>query len=125
MAKPQPETLPGGVGPDTKGAPMTPKEVMQYKHNTVIPGYVYDAFNFVIAQELVNGKALFTKKRVVEEILIRASITEGEVHKLRLLDAYEAYAARGWQVTVRVDDDGVGWFTFAILPSWPQEESKP
>ena len=103
---------------------MTPKEVMQYKHNTVIPGYVYDAFNFVIAQELAKGKAVFTKKRVVEEILIRASITGEEVYKLRLLDAHEAYAARGWQVTDRVDDDGVGWFTFVVLP-WPQEESKP
>jgi hypothetical protein len=77
-----------------------PSEVIQYKKEKVIPEYVLDAFNFLIAKNFGSNSSRFTQDSVVEEILKKSpeGVTKEYLFDNHFLDIEDIYRDAGWRV---------------------------
>ena len=77
-----------------KGVPISPEDIPEKKAE-VIPPFVYDVFNDLIAQNYTNHCAKVYQKDVVKKITEK---TEGKPWPIEWLNVEEVYRARGWKV---------------------------
>ena len=85
----------------------TPKEAMELKI-TMIPEYVFDAFNEIIAKNLTLGhRAIFKQKDVVSLIVEKSNgdIDREGVFSRNMLDVTSHYRKAGW----KIDHDRPGY----------------
>lgn len=76
---------------------MTPNEINSLKQE-LIPEFVFDAFNKLIAKNL-NGKTSFVKvKDVVENIVLANDVTAQKIYDSKWLDIEQSYRDAGWFV---------------------------
>jgi hypothetical protein len=77
-----------------------PSEVIEYKKEKVIPEYVFDAFNFLIAKNFSSKSSRFTQDWVVSEILKRSpeGVTREYLFDNHFLDIEDIYRDAGWCV---------------------------
>jgi hypothetical protein len=81
-----------------KGRPISPDEVTTFKRES-IPPEVFDAFNELIAEKFVAGRAVVTQDEVIERILKRISgSTRVHVFDGGWLDVEDIYRQAGWSV---------------------------
>ena len=80
--------------------PISLKEAPQKKEQ-LLPGFVIEAFNNVIAKNLSNGYSRFLQKEVVAEMirLSEDSVTVDEMFKKKYLDVEGIYRKKGWIVS--------------------------
>lgn len=83
--------------PDTPKAvkPISPGEIAVHKAK-VIPSFVFEAFNELIAAEYVNGRATIIQKDVVA--LIKDKMGLDQTFNINWLNVEEAYKEQGWHV---------------------------
>lgn len=86
--------------------PVNPQEALALKQN-LMPDYVIEAFNEVIAEKLdAYMRSQFTQKEVVARILSKAPkdaegdpmISSAEIYRGKWLDVEQLYIQQGWVV---------------------------
>ena len=79
--------------------PITPDEIGAAKANT-FPDFVIESVNALIAANYTNGRANFTQKAVISEMLERAGgkLKRTEIFEKGYLNFEEIYRDRGWKV---------------------------
>lgn len=82
-----------------RGGPITPEEVSNKKAD-LIPGFVFDAFNTLITQNIdANGSSTVFEKEVVELIVQTNPKSEiSSIYLKRWLDVEDVYRKVGWKV---------------------------
>lgn len=85
----------------------TPQEAMDLKNN-MLPAYVFDAFNEMIAKNLTTGhRAQFKQKDVISLIVGKSNgdVDRDGVFSRRMLDVNSHYRQAGW----KIDHDQPGY----------------
>ena len=77
------------------GKALTPAEI---ESGRIIPDYVFDIFNTLIAKSYANGQAKVMQNEVVAIICTMIGLTRQQVFNQRLLDVEQTYRAAGWTV---------------------------
>lgn len=79
--------------------PITPDDIGAAKAN-IFPDFVIESVNALIAANYTNGRANFTQKAVISEMMQRANgdIKRTEIFENGYLNFEEIYRDRGWKV---------------------------
>lgn len=79
--------------------PITPDDIGAAKAN-IFPDFVIESVNALIAANYTNGRANFTQKDVISEMMQRANgdIKRTEIFENGYLNFEEIYRDRGWKV---------------------------
>lgn len=77
--------------------PITPAEAVK-KKTTLIPDAVFDAFNELIAKNLVGNSSTVKQDDAVAMIASRLSCSRQHVFDQHWLDIEDSYSEAGWKV---------------------------
>ena len=77
--------------------PITPAEVTELRTKAVIPGFMFEIFNLLIAKNFRNGRARVYQSDVVAEMKKRQIDTK-KAFEERWLDVEDSYRQAGWSV---------------------------
>lgn len=89
--------------------PIKPNEVVSRKATTVIPDYVFEAFNYFIVKNFRDGSATVMQNEVVDRIVSEqydvhdntppsSQVTREYIFRNHLLDIEDVYREAGWVV---------------------------
>lgn len=101
------------MSPEIKRGPMSPAELME-RQTQQIPDEVYIAFNALISQRIMNGRATVLQNEVMS-VLERQGMNRREVFKNHWLDVEESYREKGWKVEYDkpgYNESGEAYFVF-------------
>lgn len=84
--------------------PITPENVVEKKEQ-IMPDFVIEAFNTVIAKNYSHGSARFNKDEAINAIIkaSESSVTRQKIFDEKWLDVEGIYQRAGWKVSY--DDD--------------------
>ncbi len=82
--------------------PVTPQEALKLKESK-IPDYVFAAFNELISENIVHGRAKVNQPKVVERIIREAKelgidLLRSDIYSNGWLDVEDVYRKAGWKV---------------------------
>lgn len=83
---------------ENSGRPLSPKEIAALKQQ-YIPGYVYNAFNLLIARNFNGRDARVLQEDVVSIIMSKVNVSRAEIIANKWLDVEDVYRKQGWRVT--------------------------
>ncbi len=93
--------------------PIKPDQVAGAKRE-LFPEAVWEAFNELIARNLVDSEATFEQKDVVE-LMVAKGLTRSEIDEKGWLNVEETFEANGWHVEYDkpgFNETGEATFTF-------------
>jgi hypothetical protein len=78
--------------------PISPDDVVAVKEH-IIPDYVFEAFNYLIAKNFKNEKSVVGQSDVINHILkLKNDIDKNYIFNNHLLDVEDIYRKEGWNV---------------------------
>jgi hypothetical protein len=98
---------------ERSGRPISPEEAIAKKQQQ-IPSQVFDAFNELIAENLVGNSAIINQERLLK-ILTEKGLNRGEIFQKHWLDVEALYEKEGWTVEYEkpgYNESGEAYFTF-------------
>jgi hypothetical protein len=80
--------------------PITPDNVVEKKEQ-IMPDFVIEAFNTVIAKNYTHGSARFNKDEAIDAIVkaSQSSVTRQKIFDEKWLDIEDIYQQAGWKVS--------------------------
>lgn len=99
--------------PRFEGRPITPDEVTQLQRD-IFPPEVFETFNQMIAEKLLDGEAHIRQDDVVEQLAIKG-LERALIFRKGWLNVEEMYREAGWQVRYdkpAYNETGDAYFSF-------------
>jgi hypothetical protein len=79
--------------------PITPDQVTEFKKEKIIPDFVFEAVNYMIAKHFSSGYAIIRQDNLIDKILeIQPNTSRRDIFDNKWLDIEEIYIEAGWAV---------------------------